>query len=418
MPGRGGYISVSQNSHSNKNDRSARPSVPDHAEEPMTVRSLVLAALALCVGTACTPRPGATGGPVDCDSAAGLLALAAAPVVVTSSDVDETGNTSLVADVETQMFIVAQDPLPAACVDRVSMRLFFANSPEVLAAKRAVTQQRDQDGQDMVATDTGNFGTVDARFISTGTTTNQRKYRATVPRRSFTGAGVTVHYQWAKVIDNSDGVADDVNKIHVFGPVQTFVATARAEAPEDTAQADRPNLVPELVGAPVPFQTGGGSIGNDTETYVGVDPSFCALQGAARLEVATVNKPGLGSGTRLVVRPPAIAWRIRNRSSTAVPSTVTITSTVTDDYGILPTASHRTNGIGANTSVNMPAFSRAPVTVWQFPDAGGDTCYALESSDGRNPHPECINFEVDVGDDVTESSDGRIANNVSFGCGG
>ena len=101
----------------------------------MNARTLALAALTtLSAGAALSPSSAEAA--VDCNTALGLFALVAAPVVVSSSDVDDTRNTSLVLDVQTQMFRVAQNPLPAACVARVSMRLFYARTAQELETNR------------------------------------------------------------------------------------------------------------------------------------------------------------------------------------------------------------------------------------------------------------------------------------------
>jgi hypothetical protein len=328
-------------------------------------------------------------------------------VVVTSSDVDTTGNANLVVDVQTQMFRIAQNPLPAACVDRVSMRLFYARS----AAELDTNRTRALNGQATPTTAT--FGTLNAAFIGNGASTNLRNYRATVPR-NFAAQGQMVYYRWVKIIDNRDAVAQDLPRIPVFGAQQTFVATAPPPPPAPAPVL--PNLVAEFVGTPIPYRTSGASIGNQTETYIRVDDSFCALQGAARLSEEAVNKPLLGAGTRAIVQPPALAWRIRNASTTAVPAATVITTDVVNQEGTTPNVSRQINGIGANAVVNMPAFARPAVEVWQFPAAGGSGCFGLVEFDGANPFPECVHFNVDSTNAVVESQDGAAANRLRFGC--
>ena len=84
--------------------------------------------------------------------------------------------------------------------------------------------------------------------------------------------------------------------------------------------------------------------------------------------------------------------------------------------GTTPNVSRQINGIGANAVVNMPAFARPAVEVWQFPAAGGDTCFALVEFDGGNPFPECVDFNVDSTNAVVESADGAANNRLRFGC--
>ena len=206
-------------------------------------------------------------------------------------------------------------------------------------------------------------------------------------------------------------VQQERDGIPVFGAQQSFVATAPPAPPPVL-----PNLVAEFVGTPIPYRTSGASIGNQTETYIRVDDSFCALQGAARLSEEAVNKPIIGAGTRAIVQPPAIAWRIRNASTTAVPAGTVVTNDVINVEGSTPNASRQINGIGANAVVNMPAFPRAAVEVWQFPAAGGSGCFGLVESDGSNPFPECVRFTVDVTNAVVESADGAANNTLRFGC--
>lgn len=372
----------------------------------MNARTLALAALTtLTAGVVLSPSEAEAA--VDCNSALGLLALVAAPVVVTSSDVDNTLNTSLVVDVQTQMFRVAQNPLPAACVNRVSMRLFYARS----AAELETNRTRALNGQ--ATPNTATFGTLNAAFIGNGASSNLRNYRATVPR-NFAAQGQMVYYRWVKIIDNRDAVAQDLPLIPVFGAQQTFVATAPPAPPPPPPVL--PNLVPEFVGTPIPYRTSGASIGNQTETYIRVDDSFCALQGAARLSEEAVNKPMLGDGIRAIVQPPAIAWRIRNASTTAVPAATVVTNDVINQMGSTPNASRQINGLGANAVVNMPAFPRAAVEVWQFPASGGSGCFGLVEFDGANPFPECVDFNVDVTNAVVESADGAANNRLRFGC--
>jgi hypothetical protein len=374
----------------------------------MNARTFALAALTtLSASVALSPSEAEA---VDCNSALGLFALVAAPVVVTSSDVDTTRNTNLVLDVQTQMFRVAQNPLPAACVNRVSMQLFYARS----AAELETNRTRALNGQ--ATPNTATFGTLNAAFIGNGATTNLRNYRATVPR-NFAAQGQMVYYRWVKIIDNRDAVAQDLPRIPVFGAQQTFVATAPpAPPPPPPPPPVLPNLVAEFVGTPVAYRPSGASLGNQTETYIPVNDSFCALQGAARLSEEAVNKPLLGAGIRAIVQPPAIAWRIRNASTTAVPAATVVTNDVINQEGSTPNVSHQINGLGANAAVNMPAFPRAAVEVWQFPAAGGSGCFSLVESDGGNPFPECVEFNVDVTNAVVESVDGAVNNRLRFGC--
>jgi hypothetical protein len=379
--------------------------------------SLGLRSLALTSASAfallSTPVP-VQAQAVNCNTPAGLLALAVGPVVVRSLDVDDNPSPILTVNGRTQVFLRPPATPPAqACTRRISMRLLVARTSEELTTN----MRRAVDGRPTPATNT--FRVVNARLVGpVNGNPNLIDFRAEVPRsQTFPREGQRVFYRWLKVIDNSDRVAQDGLPISVAGPEHSFITTAPPAAPQPPQP--QANLEPEMVGNQVPFVMGGGNIGNTEETYIAVDDRFCSLQGAARLREESVTKPLLGSGTRAVVQPPPIAWRLRNTGGLAVPANVVITSEAINRNGTTANLSFQVNGIAANTSVPMPPVPRQAVEVWQFPQAGGSGCFAKSLPDGSNPFPECIHLEVDTvprpNGAVNEPAEGQ--NNIlRFGC--
>lgn len=138
-------------------------------------------------------QPKVTNAQIDCSSASGILALMAAPVAVSPTDVDDFGGSGLVARCTTQIFRTQQTTTPSTCVSAIKMYVFYSNNKSDLTGLPTLASN-------------GDFKTLFSKrnvqaTMSNGANANEKACVATLSSTGLT-TGHGVYYRWAKLINH------------------------------------------------------------------------------------------------------------------------------------------------------------------------------------------------------------------------
>ncbi len=351
----------------------------------------------------------------DCNTAAGVLALMVAKVVVgTPSDPSTLPPTSnLPFNFTSELFKIAQNESSnSTCYSKVSFILYTSSNSTAL------------DNLPSLASSNANFVPASTIIASpmaksrTGNVISVSSSRTRSQYSTFTSSpGISkvvrrrVYYRFAKRITNCSSCSGQ--DPYVFSPVYSFLVPDAPAAPVVAKKAD---LVPfpsanSNVNRPL-FRPTGASHGANNETFLRLPDEFCQGLGTGS-QVSTYNC-GLGTNCRELkhtVPLGPVVYAAKNTGDTAS-GAFTVTLHRKDKVGsnassvLTQVASSQVSSLGVNVqSANFSFNPNKTVDIYTFPDDNPGSCFVrCDPNQGGCVVPyqeEQYAIKVDGGNNVT-----------------